>query len=150
MGREVRRVPMNWHHPRDERGDYIPLREGYSSRLADWSAERRLWAGDTVSFVAYYGECPDAMDYMPEWSGEEAVGWQMYEDVTEGTPVSPVMESPEALARWLADNNTSAFGRHTATYEEWLKMIGKGWAPSMVRVDGVVSSGVAYMARTEG
>lgn len=25
MGREVRRVPENWEHPRNEKGDYIPL-----------------------------------------------------------------------------------------------------------------------------
>lgn len=147
MGREVRRVPMNWEHPRDERGTYIPLREGYSSRLADWSAARGLWAGDTVSFVAYYGECPDALEYMPEWSDEEAIGWQMYEDTSDGTPISPVMESPEALARWLDDNNASAFGDMTATYAGWLQMIYRGWAPSMVMANGVISSGVEYTAQ---
>ena len=41
---------------------------------------------------------------------EERTHYQMYETCTEGTPISPVMETPENLARWLADNGASAFG----------------------------------------
>ena len=25
MGREIRRVPANWQHPKDGHGDYIPM-----------------------------------------------------------------------------------------------------------------------------
>ena len=54
----------------------------------------------------------------------------------EGTPISPVMESPEALAHWLADNNASAFAGMTATYEQWLRTIQRGFAVSAVSVGG--------------
>lgn len=63
-------------------------------------------------------------------------GWQMWETVSEGSPVSPVKESPEALARWLAENKASSFGSMTATYEQWLSMIKEGWAPSAMLVPG--------------
>lgn len=42
------------------------------------------------------------------------------------------METPEALARWLADNNASSFGDMGATYDQWLATIKHGWAISMV------------------
>lgn len=60
-------------------------------------------------------------------------GWQMWETTTEGSPISPVCDTPEELAAWLADNKASAFGSETAHYQSWLKMIkGSGSAPSMV------------------
>lgn len=79
-------------------------------------------------------------------------GWQMWETVTEGSPMSPVCESPEALARWLADNKASAFGSQTATYEQWLAMItGGGWAPSAMIMPGQpITSGVAAFAAQRG
>lgn len=59
-------------------------------------------------------------------------GWQMWESTSEGSPISPVFETPEKLARWLEKSKASAFGGDTATYDEWLKMIRAGWAPSAV------------------
>lgn len=52
---------------------------------------------------------------MPQWKPGEANCFQMYENVTEGTPISPVMDSPEALAQWLADNKAPAFADHPAS-----------------------------------
>lgn len=49
--------------------------------------------------------------------------YQMYETISEGTPISPPMELPEQLARWLADNNIKASGALAYTYEQWLAMI---------------------------
>jgi len=37
-----------------------------------------------------------------------------------------VLDSPEALASWLADNEMT-FGKG-ATYEQWLSTIKRGWA----------------------
>lgn len=47
----------------------------------------------------------------------------MYEEVTEGTPISPAFSSPEDLARWLADHGSNAFADTSATYQEWLSLI---------------------------
>lgn len=70
-------------------------------------------------------------------------GWQMWETVSEGSPISPVCDSPESLARWLADNKASSFGRHTSTYDEWLAMIKVGWCMSMISDGSGIKSGVA-------
>lgn len=153
MGREVRRVPADWKHPKNVKGHYIPLEGGsFSKRLAEWEEGARQWErgfirnwdrnlkadgwkrkGPSVkssSFDEWDGPKPEAKDYMPDWPESERTHWQMYEDTSEGTPISPVMETPEKLARWLADNKASAFAGQTASYEAWLATIKAGSAPS--------------------
>ncbi len=76
-------------------------------------------------------------------------GWQLWETVSEGSPVSPVFSTPERLAAWLAapGNDTSITRGRSAA--QWLAFItGPGWAPSMVGVGGRLMSGVE--AATEG
>ena len=65
---------------------------------------------------------PLLADDMPPWTPRQATHFQLYETCTEGTPISPVMESPEALAKWLADTGASAFGSLPASYEGWLRV----------------------------
>lgn len=139
MGRTVRKVVEGWEHPRNEEGDYIPLFGGsYSHDLKEWIDRERQWNKGfkkdlltdewvvvedeykKYSYREWDGERPDKNDYMPDWSEEERTHIQMYEDTTEGTPISPVMETPEELARWLADNQASFFGSDTTSYEHWL------------------------------
>jgi hypothetical protein len=73
--------------------------------------------------------CPEPTAYEPP----EGEGYQMWEDTSEGSPISPVFETPEELAQWLAKSDASSFGSSTATYEQWLGMIkGPAWAPSLV------------------
>jgi len=80
---------------------------------------------------------------MPNWTEDEATMFVMYEDTTEGTPISPAFATPEELARWLADNQASSFGNMTATYSQWLRVCNGGYAPGMVMVGGTLTSGVA-------
>lgn len=53
----------------------------------------------------------------------EGPGYQVWENTSEGSPISPVMEKPEELAWWCAQNNASIFGGDSATYVEWLQLI---------------------------
>lgn len=88
---------------------------------------------------------PDAKAAYEAWEPTEPPagdGWQMWETTSEGSPISPVCASPEALAHWLADNHASTFGSDTTTYERWLAMIQSGWAPSMVVTGTTIQSGV--------
>lgn len=141
MGREPRRVPMTWEHPRDDRGQYISLRQGIEEDRQEF-ADRVANYGEEDA-IGYFGGPIDPAEYMPTWTADVAVGWQMYENTSEGTPISPVFESPEELARWLADTSASAFGNMTASYEQWLTTIRRGWAPSGFATGGVFSPGVA-------
>ena len=70
--------------------------------------------------------------------------YQMYETCSEGTPISPVMASPEELAQWLFENRASAFAGQTASYEDWLSVCKGRIAVSGVIVGNKVISGVEY------
>jgi hypothetical protein len=168
MSREARRVPANWQHPtrNSTPGRFIPLYEGgVEAPLARWEAENAAWEAGTHpdqlqykddtagrAFAEWYGDRPKAEQYMPAWPEGTATHWQMYETTTEGTPISPIMESPEALARWLADNGASAFADQRATYEQWLATITRGGSRGSFGVDlhtGNLTSGVALAAEGE-
>jgi hypothetical protein len=109
-------------------------------------SEGRKWSrreDDTkgMTFIEWHGACPQAEHYMPDFK-EPCTHLQMYEDCSEGTPISPVMATAEELAHWLADTGANAFGSMTATYEDWLATIKRGWAPSAVLGPKGLKSGV--------
>ena len=140
MGREVRMVPPGWEHPKGDDGRFKPLHNGYKEAKEGFLktlAEEGLQAA-----IEEYG-CPDQEDYMPDWSDDEATHLMMYENVTEGTPISPAFATPEELAKWLADNKASAFAGMTATYEQWLSTCKRGFALSACVSGGELKSGVA-------
>lgn len=149
MGREVRRVPANWQHPKDERtGHFIPLFDGsFRQVLDEWNEENAKWSrgefpdyaddeDKKMSYSEWNGDQPKSRDYMPDWPDEQRTHLMMYETTSEGTPISPAFETPEELARWLADTGASAFGGSTASYEGWLRVAQGGYAPSAVSVNG--------------
>lgn len=160
MGREVRRVPQNWQHPKDESGHFIPLYgDCYSEAVARWEEGKKKWdegliedykggwesAGGrnlTMTWEEWTGECPVPEDYFPDWNVGTRTHYQMYETTTEGTPISPVMASPQELAQWLVDNNASAFADQTASYDAWLRVCEGGYACSGVVTAGEMVSGV--------
>lgn len=145
MGREVRRVPSGWQHPKDEHGRYVPLFDGgtYRARTLEWDEEYAKWSrgefpdyadedSRKLSYEEWNGARPNPDDYMPNWPDSERTHLMMYEDTTEGTPISPAFDTPEKLAQWLADTGASSFGSSTANYEAWLRVARGGWAPSAV------------------
>lgn len=143
MGREVRRVPKDWEHPKNG-NRFVPLHDGYHAAIADFQSD--IESRGLAEAIDWHGGGPISDDYMPDWPESERTHYMMYEDTSEGTPLSPAMESPETLARWLADNGASSFGSDTATYEQWLSTCHGVWAPSMVIEDGVIKSGVEFAA----
>ncbi|KKM21704.1 hypothetical protein LCGC14_1632770 [marine sediment metagenome] len=159
MGREVRLVPADWEHPRDEHGKYKPLfNDDYVTVAWEWMHEAKLWSEqkhpEQDSKYNFYWEWsdmpPEENLYRPAWIEDNRTHFQMYETTSEGTPISPVMETKEELAHWLADNNANAFGGMTATYEEWLTTIERGWAVSLVGEAGKgLVSGVEGMRKIE-
>lgn len=191
MGRELRMVPADWEHPRNDAGRHIPLLDrSYSEdlvrwrdvELPEWLAGQRLWE-DEYKIVAYDGsvrsvydmmvdrhldcqyipdnptykwwagdkpEAPKPSDYMPAWTEDQCTHYMMYEDTSEGTPISPAFSTAEELAWWLAATGASAFGAMTASYEEWLATIKHGSSVSLVITDGQLVSGVSFMENKHG
>jgi hypothetical protein len=133
MGRELRRITRGWQHPRDEHGQYVPLHDkAYSDALAEYEAERALWAqrqhpsqiewpAETAhhSYEEWVGEPPDPRYYRTEsWTHQETGQWVLYENVTEGTPVSPAFDTVNDLMAWMAANG---YGPHE------ISRIARGW-----------------------
>ena len=73
----------------------------------------------------------------------EGEGWQLWETVSEGSPVSPVFATPDELASWMSD---PARGDQWVPGDVALKFISEGWTPSLVMTPqtGVVS-GVEFI-----
>ncbi|MEK9174135.1 MAG: hypothetical protein AAB845_02610 [Patescibacteria group bacterium] len=119
MSREVRRVPANWEHPKDTSGKFIPLYASfpYTEEEVREGLEDN-WLKDEPP---YYG-----CDVMPQWTDAERTHYQMYECTSEGTPISPVIETPGLLAQWLVDNHATVFADIEATSEYWLNAIHTG------------------------
>ena len=128
MSREVRRVPADWEHPRDEDGDLIPLLTGWTRNKDDFESFKAKNSLTDKEAQVQLGWIPIRENHMPEWSEEEATHLQMYESTTEGTPMSPVMATAEELADWLFENEAYAGADGTATREQWLAMIRRGYA----------------------
>lgn len=110
MGREIRMVPPNWQHPKDDRGRYIGMRDRhFDDALKEWEAEfARAKSGDHEYYDSFEqwaeeNRSPTPSGYRP-WRNEEATWFQVWETVSEGTPVSPSFATREELIDYLANN----------------------------------------------
>lgn len=146
MGREIRRVPSDWIHPKQTRriwtgqdyetvetSYYRPLYDkDYETAAQEWIAEFDQWrAGthphqsDDCRYYWEYANTPDEETHRSrKWTDEQATHYQIYETVSEGTPVSPVFATLDELVEWCV---TQGYSRYAA--EQFAK---HGWVPSMV------------------
>ena len=149
MSREIRPVALDWEHPlaggtySDGRPRYVPLhsREDLRIHLDSFAADPEDWDNEE----------PDPADYMPEIPEGTPYGWQMYETVSEGSPVSPVCKTKDELAAWLS---STAAGRNQVSPAAAAAFVDAGWAPTGMSLPGHgYMSGVAaseFMNDAEG
>lgn len=94
------------------------------------------------STEAYPGQRAEA----EAWESSEppmGEGWQLWETVTEGSPVSPAFATADELAAWMSDPDR---GRDWVTPEAAAKFIEEGWAPTgMSTPETGFVSGVEYV-----
>jgi len=114
-------------------------REGYRVECDVCNGHGRIW------------QPAEAEKWAEEWEPVEppaGEGYQIWETVSEGSPISPVFSDPRILAEWMA--NTPRGADDGTTAEQWLKFIvGPGWSPSGIMVNGVYKSGVSAMVEDE-
>jgi hypothetical protein len=141
MGREVRMVPKDWQHPQ-ESGRYVPLwpSDSYAPRAANFI---EILNNHGLQEALEQCGAPNKNDYMPDWPQAERTHYMMYEDASEGTPISPAFSTPEELAKWLHETGASYFGKATASYDSWLAVCRGRWVPSLI----IIMSGVEYAER---
>lgn len=161
MGRKIRRVPADWEHPkytgenapsRNRIRDYKPLLdEDFETAARKWLDECIAWENGThealkgspelkseYPFYWEYGDDPPERDYYrPKWGDEERTHYQVYETVSEGTPVTPAFATKEELANYLIDygdywdqeRGDSGWDRANAEH-----FVEREWSPSGIMV----------------
>lgn len=91
---------------------------------------------------------PDDIDKSENWRPTDpptGEGYQLWETVSEGSPITPVFSKPEDLAHWLVANDDSITS--DTTFDGWMRFIlGDGWAPSMIGDANGLRSGVSAIA----
>ena len=119
MGREIRMVPPNWDHPvvvrRNGQPGYKPMHNSsfrtasqeWKQGFAAWErGERPDYCSEESKSLEYWewsGGPPERTDHRP-WSDDEATWYQVWETVSEGTPVSPPFATREELVEYLVAN----------------------------------------------
>lgn len=189
MGREIRKVPANWNHPKKPDGDYKCLHQydfdesykEWKKELKEWYEGHRLWqegkyknyddrviskqdvliewANDISDYRAKYsftenykreeeelyrsgnptytdvaGEpplAPNPDEYMPkgEW-------YQLFETISEGSPITPPFATKEELVEWLSKNPD--FWGTQWNPEAAKDVVESGHAMSMIMANGKI------------
>lgn len=169
-------VAPNWEHPKKERYNYRygrneqvyqPMYDRpFVEAMDEWNAEYALWrdgkhpdqlkghANEHDDLVDVFGNPPQTEYYRPNWKPEEMTWFQVYETVSEGTPVTPPFETREELVEYLVangdfwDQKRREEGCTVMDCAPWARksaenfVYGSGWAPSFVVADGKIISGV--------
>jgi hypothetical protein len=119
MGQKIKRVPLDFDWPLNV------IWPGYRSNICgiidDLTDGTGMGHCETCrSFCRLIGRkinihngCPENMDTFEVPKGP---GWQLWGHSFADSPVSPVFETPEEFARWLAEEQEG-------TYEQWLQRI---------------------------
>jgi len=142
MGREIRRVPPGWEHPKRHNQwgyDFAPLYDkSYEEAQAAWEEARRTFNRTDYTFEEWEGDAPDPSYYRPAWDEDTRTAFQIYETVSEGTPVSPVFESEEDLVSWLIEEG----GHSEVAAREFVRV---GSVPSMMMIGNRIASNIEML-----
>jgi hypothetical protein len=149
-------VPPNWHHPRDDRGNLRPMYDrNFDDVFAEWlvdfdrirrgeltNVERNCYAEPGMNPLAEWlrdeGMPPTSDQHRP-WRTEDATWVQVWETVSEGTPVTPPFATKAELVDYLVaggDDWDRKRGRGGYTRAQAEAFVGAGWVPSMVVTRG--------------
>lgn len=99
------------------------------------------------SLEAYPGQRTEAEAWEPT-EPPTGDGWQLWETVSEGSPISPVFDSADGLASWMSDLER---GRDRVPTDVAAGFIKAGWAPTGIGVPGLgLLSGVEAVGMEVG
>lgn len=167
MGREIRRVPRNWEHPKrwcrhnpicNRSGEcYQPLYyRSYEEDADNWIKDFNEWQRGEVrnkytkgiKYAWDYHGMPPDKDWYIKYKIEKATWYQVYETVSEGTPVTPPFKTKKELVNYLVNfgdfwqqrNPDKGIGYSKEDAESFV--YGAGWVPSFSICDGVMKKNI--------
>jgi hypothetical protein len=111
-------------------------REGYAVECDVCNGHGSIW------------QPAEAEQWYENWTKEEppaGEAYQIWETVSEGSPISPAFSDPRILAEWMANSPTWGAAEPMSA-DEWFKwIIGPGWSPSGFMTNEGYKDGVAGM-----
>ena len=115
--------------------------------------EGELYACPTCDGQASLERFPGQRDEAEKWERTDpptGEGWQLWETVSEGSPISPVFDTAEGLAQWLASPAYRwGAGRPMRIDQARAFVNGPGWAPSFMGDANGVQDGTTWVADRE-
>lgn len=98
MWREIRKVPEDHKHDM-KNGRYIPMLSiEFYDKYYKWISREEFYDGHWDD-EEYYNLCMNQSSYHKKWSY-----YQLYENVSDGTPLSPAFKTQSELKNWLINN----------------------------------------------
>jgi len=138
MGREVRRVPLDFSLPIGERWPGFML-DNYLPKCSAFDGDGYTKYPDKCIICDGHGNIATAEQraILEVPTGE---GWQVWETVSEGSPITPVFPTAEALIDHLVAEVTHDVGNPWHKQVQWDQpfrraaaeaFVKQGWAPSL-------------------
>lgn len=131
MGREIKRVALDFDWPT------YKVWPGFCYQTPDCQIESCPDAHDSElpwskeAMCAFHHALWEATAY-PKLEPPPGEGWQLWETVTEGSPISPVFAEREDLVGWLCSPAYQWGISSPMQREQAERFVDSGWAPSMV------------------
>lgn len=78
---------------------------------------------------------PEEREAAESWEGTDPPpgdGWQLWETVSEGSPISPVFATGEELAQWMSVSNRAGIGKPVPLDAARRFVESDGWAPTII------------------
>ncbi len=128
MGRELKRVPLDFDWPTDKIWKGYDIMIKYPNHDCRKCQSIHECSEEADYCIAHNPKHKETWFYHPP-TGE---GFQMWETTSEGSPQSPVFKSLDELCEWLENSKASWFGSQTATKDEWKKGLTRGSAGLLI------------------
>jgi hypothetical protein len=113
-------------------------RKGFAGKVRDFFVFKFHDLRDTdpdMTFADWHGPFPARSYHRPHWKKGEATWYQMYETVSEGTPVTPPFPTKNDLINHLVYHGTF-WDDKPWSLEAARRFVKNEWAPSMVITGG--------------
>jgi hypothetical protein len=149
MSREIKRVDKKFQWP---------LNEDWLGYINPFQIDCPVCEGDSLEGECDYGVYDEETGWCvhpafatacKEWQPIEPTsgdGWQMWQTVSEPSPVSPIFDTVDELINWMADNKYSQWAI------QWVRK-GKTWLPTAMGCNNTLSfvqDHSAELAESEG
>lgn len=144
--------------------------EPYAEAIQEWVDGYLLWKegkhpdqekydkDGEYDYKDWAGEAPESKYYRPAWRKEEMTWWQVYETVSEGTPVTPPFATRQELIDYLVENGDFWDQDRRKRGDTWLmpcdpwkrevaeRFVNEvGWAPTLISSGGIVKAGKDWL-----